>query len=203
MSAALDNIQAQINLLQSEKDIAEEEYKKYNSVIKRVDALLYHKTWFTDKSILHRLEYISDHYIGRNGVYDRMERNPESAEGKFMQLFISREQENREACTNNLTEIQERYGEIVKQRNYAVVLRDECQQTITAKEQAIQEQKQAYKAQEERERREREEQARRAAEEAARQEAARIAAEQQKAAQEAAERQAAQRTASTGRSRRR
>lgn len=217
MSITLDNIQIQINILQNEKTEAEQKYRKYKNVVKRLDDILYHKGWFTfaDTSIAHKLEYISDHYIGRNGVYDRMERNPESAEGKFALVFIGREQVNRKEFADFFSAIQESYGRIVRQRDKAAALRDEYQQTIAIKEQALQEQKQAYRAQEERERREREEAARRAAEEAARraaeeaarraaEEAARRAAEQQKAMQEAAERMAAaQQTVSTGRARRR
>lgn len=198
MSTALDNIQIQINILQNEKREAEQRYKKYQDVVNRLDDILYRKEWWTDKSIAHKLEYISDHYIGRNGVYSRMERNPESAEGRFVLLFDDRKQENRSVCTSDFSELQENYDGIVKKRNQAAEMRDEYQQTAADKEQAIQEQQQAYRAQEERERREREERERREREEAARR------AEQQKAMQEAAERMAAaQQTVSTGRARRR
>lgn len=194
MSTTLDNIQIQINILQNEKGEAERNYQKYRDVVSRLDDILFQKTLFINNRVDECLEYISDHYIGANGVYDRMERNPASAEGKAVRLFVLREQESRKKYTDFFSKIQESYGGIARQRNYAVVLRDEYQRTIAIKEQAVQEQQQAYRAQEERERREREEAARRAAEEAARR-----AAEQQKAAQEAAERLAAQRTINVGR----
>ena len=186
MSITLDNIQIQINILQNEKNEAERNYRIYRGVINRLDDILYQKNLFANHRIDYCLEYVSDHYIGTHGIYDRMERNPESAEGKAVRLFTLREQESREKYTNFFSDLQESYGGIIRQRNYAVVLRDEYQRTVSVKEQAIQQQQQAYREQEERERREREEAARRAAEEAARR-----AAKQAKAIQEAAERMAA------------
>lgn len=196
MSAETDRIEAQIYRLISEKEEAQRNYDKYRKVVSRLDDLLFHETWFSDRRVDRRLEYVTEHYIGTNGYYDRLERNPQSAEGKFTQVFADREQKNREACTNNLAAIRSGYDSIVQQYNTAVQKRDEFRQTVLARESEISSQQIALAEQRERDR-QKEEAARRAAQEAQRraEEAARAAEQQraaQRAAQEAAQRMAAQ-----------
>lgn len=185
MSAETDRIQAQINTLQGERDEAQRNYNKYENVVSRLEKLLFHKSLFSDNRIDYRLGYITEHYIGANGYYDRLERNPQSAEGRFTQVFADREQKNRESCRKNLADIRSSYDSIVQQYRTAVRRRDEFWRTVIVKDNAIQRQQVALAEQRERERQQ-EEAARRAAQEAAK------AAEQQKAAQEAAQMMAAQ-----------
>ena len=187
MSAETDRIEAQIYSLTSEREEAQRNYEKYKGVVSRLDKLLFHQTWFSDKRIGYRLEYITEHYIGTNGYYDRLERNPQSAEGKFTQVFADREQKNREACRKNLAAIRSDYDSIVQRYNTAVQRRDEFLRTVNTKDSEISRQYIALAEQRERDRQQ-EEAARRAAQEAQRraEEAAR-AAEQQRAAQKAAE----------------
>lgn len=181
MSAELDRIQASIITLQGEKRAAEEEHEKYERVISRLEDLLFSKSWISDNSVSHRLEYITEHYTGFNGVYDRLERNPDSVEGKFARLFAHREQMNRTACSRNLSTIHDAYVSVTGQYDTAVQRRDECWRTVLEKDSAIQQQQIALAEQRERERQIREEQARRAAEEAARR------AEEQRKAEQAAQ----------------
>ena len=181
MSAETDRIEAQIYSLTSEREEAKRNYDKYKGVVSRLDKSL------IGGRIDHRLEYITEHYIGTNGYYDRLERNPQSAEGKFTQVFADREQKNREACRKNLAAIRSDYDSIVQRYNTAVQRRDEFLRTVNTKDSEISRQYIALAEQRERDRQQ-EEAARRAAQEAQRraEEAAR-AAEQQRAAQKAAE----------------
>ncbi len=186
MSAELDRIQASIINLQEEKSAAERDRKKYESVISRLDDLLFSKSWFSDNRVSYRLQYITEHYTGFNGVYDRLERNPDSVEGKFARLFADREQMNRRACARNLSAFQDAYMSVVRQYETAIQRRDECWRIVQEKDSAIRQQQMELAQQREREQRIREEQARRAVEEAAKraaEEAARRVEEQQKAAQ--------------------
>lgn len=185
MSAETERIQALINTLKGEREEAERNFKKYEKVISRLNKILY----ISDNGIDCRLESITEYYIGTNGIYDCLEKNPQSAEGKFAQMYADRCQKNREEFTKNIADIRSGYEAIVRQYNTAVQRRDDFQQTISAKSDAIKEQQGALAQQKEKERQQ-EEAARRAAQEAARQaeEKARIAAEQQRAAQEAAQR---------------
>lgn len=185
MSAETDRIQAQISILQGEREEAQRNYDRYDKVISRLEKLLFDKSLFRDNRIDYRLGYITEHYIGTGGYYDRLEVNPQSAEGRFVSVFADRERRNREACRKNLADIRSGYDNIVRQYNTAVQRRDDFLQTVIARDNEIQRQQVALAEQRERERQQ-EEAARRAAQEAAR------AAEQQRAAQEAARIMAAQ-----------
>lgn len=181
MSAETDRIEAQIYSLSSEREEAKRNYDKYKGVVSRLDEFL------SDGHLDDMLRCITDHYIGTNGIYDGLERNPQSAEGMFTRVFADREQKNRAACAENLADMRSGYDSIVQRYNMAVQRRDEFWQTVLAKDNEISRQYIALADQRERDRQQ-EEAARRAAQEAQRraEEAAR-AAEQQRAAQRAAE----------------